>query len=167
MPLPSNSLRLRPGVTEPVILLISREAVDTCDVERVFKQSVRFLMASRENVILYRQQASLVFEGWDDDPRELVDIPEVRAFVKAMVVRWPQWAFFFNQLDPCIPLWISCLVGESFPGGGAVEINVNLLRQVIHQALSGMNAIYDLHALSEHDLEIQSMGFIEVIEQMV
>ena len=58
-------------------------------------------------------------------------------------------------------------MGESFPGGGAVEINVNLLRQVIHQALSGMNAIYDLHALSEHDLEIQSMGFIEVIEQMV
>ena len=76
MLLPRNSLRLRPGVTEPVILLISREAVDTCDVERVFKQSVRLLMASREDVILYRQQASIVFEGWDEDPRELVDIPE-------------------------------------------------------------------------------------------
>jgi hypothetical protein len=167
MPLSSNSLRLRPGVTEPVLLLISREAVVNCDVERVFKQSVRFLMASREDVVLYRQQASLVFEGWDEDPRELVDVPEVRAFVKAMAVRWPQWAFFFNQTDPSIALWISCLVGESFPGGGAVEINVELLRHELQQALTGMNSIYDLHGLSEQDLEVQALGFIEVIQQMM
>lgn len=56
----NNPLRLRGGATNPVILLISREAVDACDVERVFKRSIRFLMASREDVILYRLQVSIV-----------------------------------------------------------------------------------------------------------
>jgi len=164
---PRHSLRLRPGVMDPVILLISREAVDACDVERVFKHSLRFLMAAREDVILYRQQVSVVFEGWDDDPRELVDVPEIRSFVKAMARRWPEWAFFFNQIDPSITLWISCLVGDSFPGGGAVEINVELLKVVLQQSLNGMNSVYDLHGFSEKDLEIQSLGFIEVIQQIV
>lgn len=160
-------MRLRSAVKDPVILLISREAVDACDVERVFKSSIRYLMASREDVILYRQQTSVVFEGWDEDPRELVDVPEVRAFVNAMTVRWPEWAFFFNQVDPSIGLWTSCMAGSSFPGGGAVEIDVHLLKEVIERALVGMNALYDLHDLSERELEIQSLGFIEVIQQMV
>jgi len=167
MPEPINTMRLRSAVKDPVILLISREAVDHCDVERVFKHSVRYLMAAREDVILYRQQTSVVFEGWDEDPRELVDVPEVRTFVKAMAVRWPEWAYFFNQEDPSIALWTSCLAGTLFPGGGAVEIDVELLRTALDRALSGMNSIYDLHGLSEKDLEVQSLGFIEVIQQMV
>jgi hypothetical protein len=162
----NNSLRLRGGVTDPVILLISRGAVDTCDVERVFKHSIRFLMASREDVILYRQQVSIVFEGWDEDPRELVDVPEVRSFVKRMAARWPEWAYFFNQQDAIIHLWLSCLVGKSFPGAGAVEIDVNLLKKELVNAFNGMNAMHLLHGLSEKDLEVQSLGLVEVIQQM-
>ena len=109
---PSNALRLRRGITDPVVLMISRQSVEDCDVDRVMKHSVRLLMAAREDVILYRQQVSIVFEGWDEDPRELVDVPEVRSFVKAMTKRWPEWAYFSTKPTPtlgsgCHALWES------------------------------------------------------------
>jgi hypothetical protein len=53
----------------------------------------------------------------------LVDVPEVRAFVKALPKRWTEWTFFFNQADPSIGLWMSCMAGESFPGVGVVGID--------------------------------------------
>lgn len=164
---PSNSMRLRPGITDPVVLMFSHQSVMECDVDRVMKKSIRLLMASREDVILYRQQACIVFDGFGTDPRELVDVPEVRIFVKALAARWPEWAYFFNQADPSIGLWMSCLAGDSFPGGGAVGIDVPLLKRMLSAALNGMNSVYEKHGLSEKDLEIQSMGFIEVIQQMV
>ncbi len=34
--------------------------------------------------------------GYDDDPRELCEIPEVRAFFSDLNQRWPYFAFFLN-----------------------------------------------------------------------
>jgi hypothetical protein len=57
----------------------------------------------------------------------LVDVPEIRAFVKALAKRWTEWAFFFNQADSSIGLWMSWLAGESFPGVGVVGIDPQLI----------------------------------------
>ncbi len=37
---------------------------------------------------------SFAVEGYDDDPRELHSIPEVRAFYQRFKEQWPYWAFF-------------------------------------------------------------------------
>lgn len=42
-------------------------------------------------------QMSLVVDGYNHDPRELVDIPEVRHFLKRLAAQWPYWGFFLNQ----------------------------------------------------------------------
>lgn len=163
----SNDLRLRPGVQSPVVLLISRAAVENCDVESVYKSSIRFLMASREDVVLYRQQLCIVFEGWDDDSRELIDVPIVRAFITALAARWPQWAFFFNQIDASIPMLISSLAGCEFPGDGVVSIDLTRMKSVLEGAINGMNSVYEKHGLSEKELGAQSLGLIEVVQQMM
>lgn len=159
-------LDLRKGVTDPIVAMISRQSVEECDVERVYGKVIRPLMATREDVVLYCQQVCLVFEGWDSDPRELIDVPEFRTFVQRLTLRWPEWSYFLNQVDANISLWVSCLVGKSFPGGGAVEIDVDLLKTVLMESFDGMNSVYDRFGLSEEDLEVQSRGFIEVIQAM-
>ena len=35
-------------------------------------------------------------EGWDDDPREIHSIPEVRHFYIAFHQAWPYWLYFCN-----------------------------------------------------------------------
>ena len=50
---------LRPGVTEPVILMIPRRQVEACDIASVVTNLMPF-MATREDSWLYRGQMALV-----------------------------------------------------------------------------------------------------------
>jgi len=56
---------------------------------------------------------TLVVNGYNNDPRELVDIPEVRAMLRQREATWPHWAYFFNQVDDSIKLLLSCVAGAS------------------------------------------------------
>lgn len=54
----------------------------------------------------------LVFgiEGWDDDPREIHMIPEVRRFYAAFHDAWPYWLYFCNlDVDILRAMTMCCL----------------------------------------------------------
>lgn len=155
---------LRPGVTEPVVLMISRRQVEEHDIASVLKE-LRLLLATREDTWLYRGQMGLAVDGYNDDARELVDIPEVRAFLRALERQWPYWAFFFNQVDDSIKILALCVCGSSYPGCGAVEIDTEKLRGFLLRGFAGMNSLFDQHAFPESELEVMSCGVLEVIEQ--
>ena len=157
-------LDLRRGVTEPVLLVISRRQVETCDIATVLTELKPFL-ATREDTWLYRCQMAMVVDSYNDDPRELVDIAEVRAFLRALEREWPYWAFFFNQVDDTIIIFLSCLCGAHYPGSGAVEMDMSKLQEVLMRGFGGMNSIFEKHGLQEDELEAMSRGLMEVIEQ--
>jgi hypothetical protein len=103
----TNRLDLRPGVTEPVVLMISRREVEQGDLASVLAR-LKVFLATREDAWLYRGQMTLVVDGYNDDPRELVDMPQVRTLLRNLEAEWPYWAFFFNQVDDSIKLLLSC-----------------------------------------------------------
>lgn len=107
--------------------MISRRQVEQHDVASLLDE-LKPLLATREDVWLYRGQMSLTVDGYNHDPRELVDIPEVRSLLRAFELVWPYWAYFFNQVDDSIKILGSCVCGSAYPGGGAVEIDVDELR---------------------------------------
>lgn len=104
-------------------------------------------------------------DGYEDDPRELVDISEVRDFLRNFAVQWPYWGFFFNQIDDSIILLGSCVCGKAYPGGGAVEMDVEKIKQFLLDGFEAMNALFDKHGFPESELESMSRGLIEVMEQ--
>lgn len=154
---------LRPGVTEPVVLMISRRQVEQHDIASVLTELKPFL-ATREDAWRYRSQMVLVVDGYNNDPRELVDIPKVRTFLRAFDKQWPYWAFFFNQVDDSIKILGSCVCGASYPGHGAVEIDGDKLRHFLQRGFAGMNSIFDAHGFPEQELEAMTRGIIEFIE---
>lgn len=147
----------QPGIRDPVILMIGRAAVEQMDIASVLGQ-LRLLSATREDCALYRGQLSISINGYDTDPRELIDIAEVRAFVIALHSAWPYWAFFLNQLDHSINLWVACLCGDEFPGGGQVQIDVQKLRELLIQGFNGLNELFQKHEFPEKDLFVLSEG---------
>lgn len=155
---------LIPDVNEPIIIMISRLQIEAGDMPSVLKQ-LKILLASREDCWLYRGQASLVVEGYEDDPRELVDILEVRLFLRDFSVQWPYWAFFFNQLDDSIILLGSCVCGRSYPGDGAVEMDFEKIKQFLLDGFEGMSELFKKHGFPDDELEKQSRGLIAVIGQ--
>jgi hypothetical protein len=96
-------IALRPGVHDPVVLMISRRQVEEADLASVI-QGLRPFTATREDAWLYRCQMTLVITGYDDDPREIVDIPEARLFLKNLARDWPYWAPFFDHVDGSLVL---------------------------------------------------------------
>ena len=144
--------------------MISRRQVEEHDIESVLLELKPFL-ATREDAWLYRGQMSLVVDGYNSDPRELVDIPEVRALLRALYEQWPYWGYFFNQVDDSIKNLGSCVCGASYLGGGAVEIDATKVRDFLKRGFAGMNYIFEKHGFPEQELEMMSRGLIEVIEQ--
>lgn len=49
-------------------------------------------------------------EGWDNDPREIHTIPEVRRFYSAFHDAWPYWLYFCNlDVDTLRSMTLCCL----------------------------------------------------------
>ena len=154
---------LRRGVTDPVVLLISRRAVESSDVAAVVNR-LKPLLGTREDAWLYRSQMTMVFDGFDSDPRELVDILEVRAFLLDLDGKWPYWAYFFNHVDDTVKLYLSCICGASYPGDGAVEIDLEKLSDSLMRGFAGLNGVFERFSFPEEELEITSRGLIEIVE---
>ena len=161
---PSPRLDLRPGVTEPVVLMISRREVEADDIASVVSRLKPFL-ATREDAWRYRGQMTLVVDGYNNDPRELVDIPAVRSILRQLEASWPHWAYFFNQVDDSIKLLLSCVAGSRFLGRGAVEMDADLVAAALARAFGGMNMIFDRFGFPEDELEKMSNGLVEVLQQ--
>jgi len=159
-----SRMDLRPGVSEPVVLLISRREVEQADLPSVLAR-LKVFLATREDAWRYRGQMTLVVDGYNHDPRELVDIPEVRTLLRRLEAEWPYWAFFFNQVDDSIKLLLSCVAGSRYLGNGAVEMDADLVAAAMARAFGGMNSVFERFNFPEDELELMSRGFVEVLQQ--
>lgn len=159
-----HRLDLRPGVSDPVVLMISRREVEQGDLASVLAR-LKVFLATREDAWLYRGQMTLVVDGCNDDPRELVDIPQVRTLLAQMEAEWPYWAFFFNQVDDSIKLLLSCAAGSRFLGRGAGEMDAQRMATALAHGFGGMNEVFDRFGFPESELELMSRGLVEVLEQ--
>lgn len=120
--------RLRPAIADPVILMFSRRQVETCDIAEPL-QFLRRLTADRHTALEFSGRISLLVDGYNDDSRELFEIPEVRAYFKRLDQEWPYWFFFLSQADESIKLLESCLCEtiEVIPGVASIDLD-----QMVH-----------------------------------
>jgi hypothetical protein len=151
-------------LTEPVVLLISRREVEQANLASVLSR-LKVFLATREDAWRYRGQMTLVVDGYNHDPREPVDIPEVRTLLRRLEAEWPYWAFFFNQVDDSIKLLLSCVAGSRYLGNGAVEMDADLVAAAMARAFGGMNTVFERFNFPEDELELMSRGFVEVLQQ--
>ena len=155
---------LRPGVTEPIVLMFSRREVEAGD-PRASVRRLNALFNARETIWRYRGQVALVVDGYNDDPRELVDVPEVRVFLARFIKAWPYWAYYFNQVDDSIKLLAACLCARRLLGAGQLEIDLDKLDVFLATEFAAMNVIFDEHGFPEAEMKAISDGVIEVIMQ--
>jgi hypothetical protein len=66
-------------------------------------------------------------EGWDDDPREIHTIPEIRRFYSAFHESWPHWSYFCNlDTDTLRAMTMCCL-----PSSNTTQVDGRLQVAVI------------------------------------
>lgn len=92
-----------------LILQIAQVSVLTCDCAPAIAW-LDTLLANRERVLGHVGGVSLVFDGYDEDPRELYEIPQVRDYTQTLCRRWPFWTVFAER-SATFPLVASLVCG--------------------------------------------------------
>jgi hypothetical protein len=154
--------RLRPAVSEPVFLMFSRRQVEACDIA----EPLEFLSSLTADPLLahdYCGRISLVVDGYNDDPREIFEVAEVRAFVKALDQQWPYWFFFLSQADDSIKLLESCLCDAIEVIPGVVSIDVEQMERSLVRHFAAMDRFCEAINLSAEKIEEISEGVISLI----
>ena len=92
-----------------IVLQISQEAIQNCDPSEyvtLLHGATGILQSFTEAF----QKYVLLISGYDDDPRELYQIPEVVSFIKDLNSKLPFWLYFVNTADKRFFSWmIACL----------------------------------------------------------
>lgn len=81
----------------PIIFGVPYDDIKSGDVNTVLSALNSFL-DTRERLIWARARFTILFEGYDDDPRDVWDILEVREYVKKLDAEFPYW-FYFTDLN--------------------------------------------------------------------
>ena len=91
------------------VLQIPQEAIQNCDTS----EYVALLHGNTDSLQSFEaafQKYVLLISGYDDDPRELYQIPEVVSFIKNLNSKLPFWLYFVNTGDKRFFSWmIACL----------------------------------------------------------
>ena len=159
---------LSPAKDELLAIAIVRKSVVTGDV-RPLLDKLSPLAATREAALRWEGRVTFYFDGWDDDPRETAEIPEIRAYFLDVTAEWPYWFHFIEKVGDTFfhILRLLCpghrteirqgLVGWQF------EDPHDLIRQ-LQLLLNHMNSLYDRLDLPEEMNERISQEVFQLFE---
>ncbi len=107
----------------------------------------RLMQLSDDDVIARHLEARLVlvFDGYDDDPRELYEIPEAVRFFRAVTEAWPLWFHFLERRGPSLGVAVRLLVDTRVAERGALcrsDVDREALQETIMRMFDGMNGLH-------------------------
>lgn len=94
-------MRLPPPV-ELRILNVHRSDIEQ-GITSPFLTNLLNLLDTRESVLRWNNSVKFAIDGYDDDPRPLDQIMEVRAFFQMVNMAWPHWMWFMTKHNQIIP----------------------------------------------------------------
>lgn len=106
-------------------------------------------------------------EGWDDDPREIHLIPEIRRFYSAFHDAWPYWLYFCNlDVDTLRAITMCCLPSiNTMQVDGRTQVAVTCdpldLIQFIKRDFMPMNLMCEQAEISERGIYDRTKAVFE------
>ena len=108
------------------VLRVARDYVERCDIEPV-TNTLRSCVNTKTAAQASFQTLILSIEGYDEDPRELHDVPEVRKFFTDLTRQAPWWVHLPARDFGAMAVWLFCVTKHLSPTTKEGErITVNL-----------------------------------------
>ena len=159
--------RLSPAKDQQVIVVCDSAAVTAGDIAGVLT-ALKSLSSDRSSAMSAEGAVTLVFHGYDDDPRELETIPEVRAWFARLFEAWPYWPFFASRIDQTVPLVLSLLLsGEAVagePGMVGWSFDLDELKPLLLEMFDHQNELIERLEIGE-DMNVRvTHDFLEAVQ---
>jgi hypothetical protein len=131
---------------------VDRRDVERCDVEPTLR-TLSQLVRDRWTVLNFRSRLSLGFFGYDDDPRELYEIQEVRRFAAELDRKFPFWLYFLNLRDGALALIFLCVCRSSIGSNGMLVLEKGEREKFLVDHYKAVNWLFVTYGLDERDNE--------------
>ncbi|MPW26827.1 hypothetical protein GC105_13650 [Alkalibaculum sp. M08DMB] len=140
---------------EPIVnfedLLISTETsylkitINRNDVETMNVSKYEIMLKTLyPNVLMthnFHENVDLVINGYEDDTREIWQIPEVRKFVKKLNKRFDQWFYFLDKNSDSLYWLTMCLCGKGFGEKDKLLMNNLAFNDFINDQLKSLSEL--------------------------
>ena len=107
------------------------------------------LIADAEAVRRHAGAVRLMFDGWDDDPRELWDIAQVREWFLKLTAAYPYWFVLSDRRGSALAVILNVLVGPGIAepgvaGGPPMRRHARgAISETMRVLFMGMNTLCD------------------------
>ena len=152
-----------------VILSLSRREVEAGNISDALDRLLN-LSDSATHVHNFEDRLTITIAGYDADPRELHQIPEVVSFFRRLSGHWPYWMHFLEKTGNTVGLvfWLLCDVEVVVSGAGGVGFNFkspDALRDMMLSLFAAQNALYEAHGLGEAANEAMTTKVMAAFER--
>ena len=121
-------------------LVVERADVEANRTDEIMKSLTTLLR--RDWCQRFRQRVNLGVNGYDDDPRELYEVPEFRRFMITLDALWPYWAFFlWPGHGTTLPLVLFTLTGATSAGVGLAKFDPISMARILTVKLDVMRQL--------------------------
>jgi len=159
--------RFSPVKDQQVIVVCDSAAITAGDISGVLT-ALKSLSSDRSSAMSAEGAVTLVFHGYDDDPRELYSIPEAREWFAKLFEAWPYWSFFASRIDQTVPLVLSLLLsGETVagePGMAGWSFDIDELKPLLLEMFCHQNELIERLEIGEDVNERVTRDFMEAAQ---
>ena len=168
MPVRYPKARLSPAKDEFIAFEFRRDEVERGELGRVL-DLLSALTASRQAAEYGEGRLIFFFSGWDEDPREISEIPEIRAWFAKLTEAFPYWLHFAEKQGETLlnALMLLCRGETERTEPGRVGwrfADVKELTNLVLRLFAAQNGLYERLGLSEEMNERISEEVAQLIQ---
>jgi hypothetical protein len=134
------------------VLIIDRNSVESCDVSLI-EEFFANTIASEEELLSRINQVAFSVDGYDDDARELFDIPEVRDYFRRVNELFPSFFYFLEPTSRHAWLGISCAKdSRKIDGQIQIEFDKTETLELVMKCWGAGNTRLEEFSILEHPI---------------
>jgi len=132
-------------------IIVAREQVEAEDISEILTILQQLLQP--DTARKFFERVDIAFTGYDQDPRELYEIVEVRNFVHKLDEQFPFWLYFLTKRGNGLRLILYCFCPPFLKPEAQQEIWTKRINDyLLKRGLPGMGTICELVGWSEEQM---------------
>jgi hypothetical protein len=149
---------------ELVSIIITRREIESGDISNSLSVLHTF-KKDKKSIRRFCNKIDLSISGYDDDPRELWEIPEVKSYIKQLDKAFPYWFYFITKHSGALKMIFGCCNDIARSNTLFFEIKPESMLSFLKSHIFAMNIMCDEIGMSEKEIEMLTNQNLQYINQ--
>ncbi|WJM76679.1 hypothetical protein QTJ10_00575 [Xanthomonas hortorum pv. vitians] len=151
---------------DAIIFVFSRERVERGDIGDTLGQ-LNALSHNPENVRRFVGRVFFMFDGYNDDPRQIYQVPEARDFFAKLTAMLPLWAHYLHRDAETVGIayLLLCQSEPFYENKQRVSVSIDMAEanSLTRRLVSSATGLHALHGLTEEESRAIIEDFIKIL----